>query len=613
MLYVTRRRRRQLHLRRLRPGRRPGQPVRRPARAATHTPPTAEGGALRPRTCAPRATRPASTARCCASNPTPARAPRQPAGRGADRYAPDRRPRLPQPVPVRVPPRHQRGLGRRRRLGRLGGDRPRRRPDRARSATSAGPATRARGAMAAYDDRTWTCARPCTRRVRRTPRRCYTYNHAAKVGAGENCSSGTSSISGVAFYDGRRFPRAYQGAVLRRLRPHLHLGDVPGANGMPNPRTRELRAGAAVPVDLVSRPGRRPLLRRRRRRHDPADPLRRVQPAPTAASSRRPRAEPAAAGPVRRYAARPTPTATRSPTPGTSTATAATTTRPRAPTRTYTSGGRTVRLRVTDPRRPPTPTVDRGRRSPADAAITAPGAADLCGRRHGRLRGHAATGTDGLPGRAARVDGRLNHCSATATTATCTTSRTSPACVGSFVRPTTSTRPPSSADRDRRGRAASTRPVRSTRRPSTSRSTACPPASPSRLAAKRRDAVHPHRLQGSTVVSRRAADARRPQLRLRLVVGRRRGDAPVHGARQRRRVHARFTEMAARSGRAGRSVGLRRARAAGGLRHVGPRNHGEISGAARVADGRFGAALSFDGANDLVTVATRLRSTSPPG
>ena len=50
---------------------------------------------------------------------------------------------LPQPVPVHVPPGHQRALGRRRRLEHVGGDRPDRRPDGAGRRTSAGPATRA--------------------------------------------------------------------------------------------------------------------------------------------------------------------------------------------------------------------------------------------------------------------------------------------------------------------------------------------------------------------------------------------------------------------------------------------------------------------------------------
>ena len=79
-----RRRRRELQLRRLRPGRRRRQPVRRPARRRGRrmTPPTAEGGALRARTCAPPATRSALDGTVIRVDPdTGAALAGQPAGR----------------------------------------------------------------------------------------------------------------------------------------------------------------------------------------------------------------------------------------------------------------------------------------------------------------------------------------------------------------------------------------------------------------------------------------------------------------------------------------------------------------------------------------------------
>ena len=72
---------------------------------------------------------------------------RQPEHRVArPQRAADRRLRLPEPVPVHLPAGHERAVGRRRGLERLGGDRPDREPDRRRRRTTAGRATRARAA-----------------------------------------------------------------------------------------------------------------------------------------------------------------------------------------------------------------------------------------------------------------------------------------------------------------------------------------------------------------------------------------------------------------------------------------------------------------------------------
>ena len=171
-LYVSARRRRELQLRRLRPGR-----ATRSTRAATRRAAPAGRRRRRPlraarcaaRTCGRPATRTGLDGRSCGSIPTPAPAmPDNPNVGSAERERPaDRRLRLPQPVPVHRPARHERDLGRRRRLGHVGGDRPRPEPDGRDDRTSAGRATRATAARPATTAPTSTSARTCTRRPAR--------------------------------------------------------------------------------------------------------------------------------------------------------------------------------------------------------------------------------------------------------------------------------------------------------------------------------------------------------------------------------------------------------------------------------------------------------------
>ena len=93
---------------------------------------------------------------------------------------------------------------------------------------------------------------------------------------------------GAGVLPGRQLPgRVRERALLRRLLAQVHLGDAPGANGLPDPTTaRPSSPLAAGPVDLQIGPGRRPLLRRLRRRDDPPDPVRR-RPAADARARRR--------------------------------------------------------------------------------------------------------------------------------------------------------------------------------------------------------------------------------------------------------------------------------------------------------------------------------------
>jgi glucose/arabinose dehydrogenase/PKD repeat protein len=79
----------------------------------------------------------------------------------------------------------------------------------------------------------------------------YSYGHSEKV-AGENCPTGGSSISGVAFYNGGTFPSQYNGALFfADYSRNCMWVMFPGANGVPDPATRQsFNPGASGPVDL---------------------------------------------------------------------------------------------------------------------------------------------------------------------------------------------------------------------------------------------------------------------------------------------------------------------------------------------------------------------------
>ena len=83
----------------------------------------------------------------------------------------------------------------------------------------------------------------------------YTYHHLAKV-ATEDCPVGSSSISGVEFYQGGTFPPAYQGAMFFADYSRNCIWVMfAGPDGTPNPATRQVFAdGAQTPVDLEMGP-----------------------------------------------------------------------------------------------------------------------------------------------------------------------------------------------------------------------------------------------------------------------------------------------------------------------------------------------------------------------
>ncbi len=86
----------------------------------------------------------------------------------------------------------------------------------------------------------------------------YTYNHSQQVVAGETCPTGSSSITGLAFYqEGGTYPAEYQGALFFADHSRNCIWVmIKGANGLPDQATRAtFVAGAANPVDLQIGPG----------------------------------------------------------------------------------------------------------------------------------------------------------------------------------------------------------------------------------------------------------------------------------------------------------------------------------------------------------------------
>ena len=80
----------------------------------------------------------------------------------------------------------------------------------------------------------------------------FTYNHADRVVTGETCPTGSSSISGLAFYEGGSYPAAYAGALFFSDYSRDCIWVMfAGTNGLPDPAQRAtMVAAAANPVDL---------------------------------------------------------------------------------------------------------------------------------------------------------------------------------------------------------------------------------------------------------------------------------------------------------------------------------------------------------------------------
>jgi len=80
----------------------------------------------------------------------------------------------------------------------------------------------------------------------------YTYNHSASVVPGDGCTTGSSSITGLAFYNGGSYPSAYNGALFFADHSRNCIWVMmPGANGLPDASNRAgFVTPAAGPVDL---------------------------------------------------------------------------------------------------------------------------------------------------------------------------------------------------------------------------------------------------------------------------------------------------------------------------------------------------------------------------
>jgi PKD repeat protein len=85
----------------------------------------------------------------------------------------------------------------------------------------------------------------------------YTYSHSANVVSGDGCPTGSSSITGLAFYTGGTYPSSYNGALFFADHSRNCIWVMlAGTNGLPDAGNRAAFATpAAGPVDLEIGPG----------------------------------------------------------------------------------------------------------------------------------------------------------------------------------------------------------------------------------------------------------------------------------------------------------------------------------------------------------------------
>lgn len=85
----------------------------------------------------------------------------------------------------------------------------------------------------------------------------FTYNHLATIVNGETCTTGSSAIAGLAFYQGGTYPSTYSGTLFFADHSRNCIWAMKaGGNGLPNPSNIEtFVAGASNPVDLKIGPG----------------------------------------------------------------------------------------------------------------------------------------------------------------------------------------------------------------------------------------------------------------------------------------------------------------------------------------------------------------------
>lgn len=85
----------------------------------------------------------------------------------------------------------------------------------------------------------------------------YSYSHKLPIVPGENCLNGSSSTSGLAFYQGGNYPDEYDGALFLADYSRGCIWTMfPGTDGVPDPATiAPFATPAAFPVDLQIGPG----------------------------------------------------------------------------------------------------------------------------------------------------------------------------------------------------------------------------------------------------------------------------------------------------------------------------------------------------------------------
>jgi PKD repeat protein len=85
----------------------------------------------------------------------------------------------------------------------------------------------------------------------------YTYNHDDPVVADDGCTTGSSSVTGLAFYESGTYPSSYAGALFFADHSRNCIWVMPeGSNGLPDPAGRQIFLTPAIgPVDLEIGPG----------------------------------------------------------------------------------------------------------------------------------------------------------------------------------------------------------------------------------------------------------------------------------------------------------------------------------------------------------------------
>ena len=85
----------------------------------------------------------------------------------------------------------------------------------------------------------------------------FTYNHDDSVVAGDGCTTGSSSVTGLAFYESGTYPSSYAGALFFADHSRNCVWVMPeGSDGVPDPsQISEFLSPAAGPVDLEIGPG----------------------------------------------------------------------------------------------------------------------------------------------------------------------------------------------------------------------------------------------------------------------------------------------------------------------------------------------------------------------